>query len=81
MLDLVVHSVTLNRWYTVFQSTEEELTAATAYFDLFIRSLTEPGLLHSFISFIIQKTYDGQRIIDSLIQRIKAKSRVSNSEL
>ncbi|KAG8267164.1 hypothetical protein J6590_057003 [Homalodisca vitripennis] len=61
---------------SVPQSTEEELTAATAYFDLFIRSLTEPGLLHSFICFTLRKTYDGQRIIDSLVQRIKATSRL-----
>uniref|UniRef100_A0A1B6LZW6 FHF complex subunit HOOK-interacting protein C-terminal domain-containing protein n=1 Tax=Graphocephala atropunctata TaxID=36148 RepID=A0A1B6LZW6_9HEMI len=60
----------------LLQSTEEELTAATAYFDLFIRSLTEPGLLHSFICFTLRNTYDGQRIIDSLVQRIKATSRL-----
>uniref|UniRef100_A0A1B6E9D5 FHF complex subunit HOOK-interacting protein C-terminal domain-containing protein n=1 Tax=Clastoptera arizonana TaxID=38151 RepID=A0A1B6E9D5_9HEMI len=60
----------------LLQSTEAELTAATAYFELFIRSLTEPGLLHSFISFIICKSFDGQRIIDSFIQRIRSKSKL-----
>ncbi|KAL1110121.1 hypothetical protein AAG570_008198 [Ranatra chinensis] len=58
----------------LLQSAEQELTAATAYFDLFLRSLSEPGLLYSFIKVIIKETYDGQRIIDSLIQRISCKS-------
>ncbi|XP_054264121.1 FHIP family protein AGAP011705 isoform X2 [Macrosteles quadrilineatus] len=57
-------------------STEEELTTATAYLDLFLRSLSAPGLLHSFVCFILRKTYDGQRIIDSLVQRIKSTSRL-----
>jgi hypothetical protein len=61
----------------IFQSTVEELIAATAYFDLFLRSVTEPGLLYSFVRFVLKDEYDGERILDTLIQRINSKSRVS----
>lgn len=61
----------------VFQSTVEELVAATAYFDLFLRSVTDPGLLYSFVRFVLKDEYDGERILDNLIQRINTKSRVS----
>jgi hypothetical protein len=68
-------------WFTipcdVFQSTVEELVAATAYFDLFLRSVTDPGLLYSFVRFVLKDEYDGERILDCLIQRINTKSRVS----
>jgi hypothetical protein len=62
--------------YDILQSTVEELVTATAYFDLFLRSVTEPGLLYSFIRFMLTDKYDGERILDSLIQRINTKSRV-----
>ncbi|PNF15114.1 hypothetical protein B7P43_G15572, partial [Cryptotermes secundus] len=60
----------------LLQSTVEELVTATAYFDLFLRSVTEPGLLYSFIRFLLTDKYDGERILDSLIQRINTKSRL-----
>lgn len=60
----------------LLQSTEEELMAATAYFDLFIRSLTKSGLLPTFIQFILKEKYEDNRIIDCLILRIKSKSRL-----
>jgi hypothetical protein len=59
----------------------EELVAATAYFDLFLRSVTDPGLLYSFVRFVLKDEYDGERILDSLIQRINTKSRVSGYTL
>jgi hypothetical protein len=58
----------------------EELVAATAYFDLFLRSVTDPGLLCSFVRFLLVDKYDGERIIDCLIQRINTKSRVIESD-
>jgi hypothetical protein len=58
----------------------EELVAATAYFNLFLRSITDPGLLYSFVRFLLEDKYDGERILDSLIQRINTKSRVIESE-
>ncbi|XP_033216666.1 UPF0518 protein CPIJ015043 isoform X2 [Belonocnema kinseyi] len=60
----------------LLQSTVEELVAATAYFDLFLRSVTEPGLLRSLVRFLLEDNYDECRILDSLIQRISSKSRL-----
>ncbi|XP_046748145.1 FHIP family protein CPIJ015043-like isoform X2 [Diprion similis] len=54
----------------------DELVAATAYFDLFLRSVTEPGLLRSLIRFLLEDNYDECRILDSLIQRISSRSRL-----
>jgi len=55
----------------------EELVAATAYFDLFLRSVTDPGLLRSLVRFLLEDNYDDCRILDSLIKRISFRSRVS----
>ncbi|XP_048264093.1 FHIP family protein AAEL005291 isoform X2 [Bombus terrestris] len=57
-------------------TTVDELVAATAYFDLFLRSVTEPGLLRSFVRFLLEDNYDECRILDSLIQRISSRSRL-----
>ncbi|XP_043462935.1 FHIP family protein GK23746 isoform X2 [Leptopilina heterotoma] len=58
------------------RSSVEDLLAATAYFDLFLRSVTEPGLLRSFVRFLLEDNFDDCRILDSLIQRISSKSRL-----
>ncbi|XP_011143844.1 UPF0518 protein AAEL005291 isoform X2 [Harpegnathos saltator] len=60
----------------LLQTTVEELVAATAYFDLFLRSVTDPGLLGSLIRFLLEDNYDDNRILDSLIQRISSRSRL-----
>ncbi|CAL1682487.1 unnamed protein product [Lasius platythorax] len=60
----------------LLQTTVEELVAATAYFDLFLRSVTDPGLLQSLIRFLLEDNYDDNRILDSLIQRISSRSRL-----
>lgn len=60
----------------LLQTTVDELVAATAYFDLFLRSVTEPGLLRSFVRFLLEDNYDECRILDSLIQRISSRSRL-----
>ncbi|XP_031841804.1 FHIP family protein AGAP011705 isoform X2 [Nomia melanderi] len=57
-------------------ATVDELVAATAYFDLFLRSVTEPGLLRSLVRFLLEDNYDECRILDSLIQRISSRSRL-----
>nr|XP_012233119.1 PREDICTED: UPF0518 protein CPIJ015043-like isoform X2 [Linepithema humile] len=59
-----------------YWTTVEELVAATAYFDLFLRSVTHPGLLRSLIRFLIEDNYDDCRILDSLIKRISSRSRL-----
>jgi len=55
----------------------EELVAATAYFDLFLQSVKDPALLYTFVRFVLKDEYDGEKILDNLIQRINTKSRVS----
>ncbi|XP_014288523.1 FHIP family protein AGAP011705 isoform X2 [Halyomorpha halys] len=60
----------------LLQNVDQELITATAYFDLFLRSLTEPALIYCFIKFILVETYDGQRLIDILIERINCFSKL-----
>ncbi|XP_071637908.1 FHIP family protein AGAP011705 isoform X3 [Temnothorax longispinosus] len=60
----------------LLQTTVEELVTATAYFDLFLRSVTDPGLLKSLVRFLLEDNYDDCRILDSLIQRISSRSRL-----
>nr|CAD7596473.1 unnamed protein product [Timema genevievae] len=57
-------------------STVEELVTSTAYLDLFVRTVTEPGLLYSFVKFILEEKYDGEKILDCLINRINSKTRL-----
>ncbi|KYN07239.1 hypothetical protein ALC62_01797 [Cyphomyrmex costatus] len=70
---------TLMLYSTLFQlyfTTVEELVAATAYFDLFLRSVTDPGLLRSLVKFLLEDNYEDCRILDCLIQRISSRSRL-----
>lgn len=61
-----------------FQTNIESQISAMAYLDLILRSITEPGLLQIFMDFLlIDDKFDGQRIIDVLIDRLhSADSRV-----
>ncbi|KYN22799.1 hypothetical protein ALC57_04581 [Trachymyrmex cornetzi] len=59
-----------------YQTTVEELVTATAYFDLFLRSVTDPGLLRSLVRFLLEDNYEDCRILDCLIQRISSRSRL-----
>jgi len=54
----------------------EEVIAATAYLDLFLRRITEPSLMQIFLKFILTAQHDDISIIDSLIMRINSNSRV-----
>ncbi|XP_011860884.1 PREDICTED: UPF0518 protein AAEL005291-like isoform X2 [Vollenhovia emeryi] len=60
----------------LLQTTVDELVTATAYFDLFLRSVTDPGLLRSLVRFLLEDNFDDCRILDSLIQRISSRSRL-----
>ncbi|KAK9497574.1 hypothetical protein O3M35_004273 [Rhynocoris fuscipes] len=60
----------------LIQSTVFELITATSYFDAFIRSLSEPGLLYCFVKFLLIEDYDGQSILDVLIDRIRCDSKL-----
>lgn len=53
------------------QTNIDSQISATAYLDLIIRSVTEPGLLKVFIKFLLdEEKFDGQRILDIMIERL-----------
>ncbi|XP_037070321.1 LOW QUALITY PROTEIN: protein FAM160A1-like [Pollicipes pollicipes] len=54
----------------------EEIITATAYLDLFLRSIDQPGLVRTFLRLILAHRYDERRIIDTLVQRITATSKL-----
>lgn len=53
-----------------------------AYLDLILRAVTEPGLLRVFVRFLLDADkFDGQRILDVLVDRISSPdTRVINAE-
>ncbi|XP_014216802.1 UPF0518 protein AGAP011705 isoform X2 [Copidosoma floridanum] len=57
----------------LLQTSVDELVAATAYFDLFLRYVDEPGLLRSLIRFLLEENYDDNRILDHLIKRMSSQ--------
>uniref|UniRef100_A0A8D8LHU9 UPF0518 protein CG3558 n=1 Tax=Cacopsylla melanoneura TaxID=428564 RepID=A0A8D8LHU9_9HEMI len=61
----------------LMQTTDDELVVATAYLELFVRSVSHPGVLHSFVKFILTATYENKRVVDCLIQRINSSYRLS----
>lgn len=63
----------------LLQNSIEEQIAATAYLDLIMRSATEPGLLLSLVKFLLEKLYDGKRILDVLISRINGPPKVTTN--
>lgn len=65
------------------QNNAESQISAMAYLDLILRSVTEPGLLQIFIRFLLDADkFDGQRILDVLVDRINSvDTRVSPSKL
>lgn len=55
------------------QTNIESQISAMAYLDLMLRSVTEPGLLRIFVKFLLDEDkFDGQRMIDILIERINS---------
>uniref|UniRef100_A0A3B4XA20 Protein FAM160A1-like n=1 Tax=Seriola lalandi dorsalis TaxID=1841481 RepID=A0A3B4XA20_SERLL len=50
--------------------TVEEVMTTTAYLDLFLRSISEPALLQTFLSFILLHTHDNVHILDTLVSRL-----------
>lgn len=56
--------------------TLEEVMTTTAYLDLFLRSVTEPALLQTFLSFILLHQHDSVHILDTLVSRINTPFQV-----
>ena len=54
----------------------DEVIAATAYLDLFLRSIYEPVLLKVFLKFILCAKIDEMSLLDTLIQRINSTTKV-----
>ncbi|XP_071042061.1 FHF complex subunit HOOK-interacting protein 1B isoform X2 [Parasteatoda tepidariorum] len=59
-----------------YLNTVEEIVATTAYLELFIRTITEPILIQMFLKFILSSCYDGHRILNSLVDRLGAQTRL-----
>ncbi|CAN8005894.1 unnamed protein product [Ixodes hexagonus] len=58
------------------QNTMEEIVTATSYLDLFLRTVTEPQLLLVFFRFLLTESYEGHKILTTLISRIGGLSRL-----
>lgn len=55
----------------------EEVIAAEAYLELFLRRLTESSLIGLFLRFIVASTDESESVLSSLITRLSANSTVS----
>lgn len=49
----------------------------TAYLELFLRSISEPALLQTFLSFILLHTHDNVHILDTLVSRVNTPFQVT----
>lgn len=61
--------------------TLEEVMATTAYLDLFLRSVSEPALLQTFLSFILLHQHENVYILDSLVSRINTPFQLGTVSL
>lgn len=61
----------------VYQLTVEEVMTTTAYLELFLRSISEPALLQTFLSFILLHTHDNVHILDTLVSRVNTPFQVT----
>ncbi|XP_018645631.1 hypothetical protein Smp_149080 [Schistosoma mansoni] len=56
------------------QSAMDEVIAATAYLELFLRRLTEPSMIKLFLKFIITESHDSYHILTSIMNRLNANA-------
>ncbi|XP_035515433.1 protein FAM160A1 [Morone saxatilis] len=61
--------------------TLEEVMTTTAYLDLFLRSVSEPALLQTFLSFILLHQHDNVQILDTLVSRINTPFQLGTVSL
>ncbi|XP_035274737.1 protein FAM160A1 [Anguilla anguilla] len=61
--------------------TLEEVMTTTAYLDLFLRNVTEPALLQTFLSFILMHQYEKVHILDTLVSRINTPFQLGTVSL
>lgn len=60
----------------LLQTTVGEKIAATAYLELILRTVTNPGLLYPLLQFLLQQQYDSQRLLHILIQRMNSEDHL-----
>ncbi|KAA8582766.1 hypothetical protein FQN60_006437 [Etheostoma spectabile] len=53
----------------------------TAYLDLFLRSISEPALLQSFLSFVLLHTHDNVHVLDTLVSRVNTPFQLGTVSL
>ncbi|XP_033743484.1 FTS and Hook-interacting protein-like isoform X2 [Pecten maximus] len=58
------------------QNSREEVIAATAYLELFLRKITEPALTRAFLKFILTEQNDEIVILESLVTRINSSTKL-----
>ncbi|XP_068164642.1 FHF complex subunit HOOK-interacting protein 1A-like [Antennarius striatus] len=61
--------------------TVEEVMTTTAYLDLFLRSVSDPALLQTFLSFVLLHTHDGVLILDTLVSRVNTPFQLGTVSL
>lgn len=61
--------------------TVEEVMTTTAYLDLFLRSISEPALLQTFLSFILLHTHDNVYVLDTLVSRVNTPFQLGTVSL
>lgn len=61
--------------------TLEEVMTTTAYLDLFLRSVSEPALLQTFLSFILVHQHESVHILDTLVSRINTPFQLGTVSL
>ncbi|XP_071846775.1 FHF complex subunit HOOK-interacting protein 1B-like isoform X3 [Apostichopus japonicus] len=59
-----------------FEAPTEEITTATAYVELFLRSVTDQRLMKVFLEYICRGWHDNNRILDSLLKRIASNNKL-----
>ncbi|KAJ0033865.1 hypothetical protein NQD34_000972 [Periophthalmus magnuspinnatus] len=63
------------------KTTVEEVMTTTAYLELFLRSVSEPALLQTFLSFILLHRYENVHILDTLVSRINTPFQLGTVSL
>ncbi|KAL1023735.1 hypothetical protein UPYG_G00045360 [Umbra pygmaea] len=61
--------------------TLEEMMTTTAYLDLFLRSVSEPALLQTFLSFVLVHRHEKVHILDTLVCRINTPFQLGTVSL
>ncbi|XP_074518379.1 FHF complex subunit HOOK-interacting protein 1A [Halichoeres trimaculatus] len=61
--------------------TLEEVMTTTAYLELFLRSVSEPALLQTFLSFILLHQHENVHILDTLVSRINTPFQLGTVSL